>query len=176
LSGSNNSQGGFLTVLNEHLINSPWDSSTTGHTTPCIGLKDATNISMSWSTAHTQGYTTGVAGISDADTCANDATKPCISTSAGNSTVNAGGNHQAYCTTLAGFSSQTAIGTDAANACRYGTTDGCKYNASTHAMVCPAQVALARPVSTAWDTGAYQFSGSSVQPPAAPTNLKATVQ
>ena len=74
-------------------------------------------------------------------------TTPCAPTSNTNSTVGAGGNHQAYCTTLAGFSSEAAIGTDAANACQLGTTDGCAYNATSHTMSCPAQTAVARPLA-----------------------------
>jgi hypothetical protein len=170
LAGSNTTGGQYLTVLNEHLINTPWDG------TGCTGHGDASNIAMSWATAHAQGYTTGAAGMSDADTCANDATKPCTPTSAGDSTVNAGGNHQAYCTTLASYSSEYAIGTEAANACKYGTTDGCAYNTSTHTMNCPAQTAIARPASTAWDAGANQFSASQAQAPQPPSNLQAAVQ
>jgi hypothetical protein len=171
LSGSNVTGGQFLTVLNEHLINSPYDASG------CIGgPSSATNIVQTDAQATSQGYTTGSAGTNQANNCANDTATPCAPTSAGNATVGAGGNHQAYCTTLASFSSEFAIGTEAANACKFGTTDGCAYNSTTHTMVCPAHVAVARPVSTAWDAGAYQFSGSQVQAPQAPTNLQAAVQ
>jgi hypothetical protein len=173
---SNVNHGGqYLTVLNEHLINTPFDG---GSTTACTGLADATNKAMTDATATSQGYTTGTAGTSRANTCTNDSTMPCTSTSAGNSTVGTGGNHQAYCTTLASFSSEPAIGTDAANACKFGTTDGCAYNTSTHTMNCPAHTAVARPVSTAWDVGAYEFAaggGGGGSPPAPPTNLTGVV-
>jgi hypothetical protein len=172
LGGSNTTGGQFLTVLNEHLLNSSWDS------TGCIGRNDASNISMTWATGNSQGYMSGSAGRADADTCANDSTTPCAPTSAGNGTVGTGGNHQAYCTALAAFSSEPAIGTDAANACKFGTTDGCAYNASAgvHAMQCPAQTAFARPASAAWDEGAYQYSASQSQAPQPPTNVLITVQ
>jgi hypothetical protein len=168
-----NHGGQFLTVLNEHLINTPFDG---GSTTACTGIADATNKAMSDATATSQGYTTGSPGNVNSNTCAHDTTTPCSPTSSGNSTVGAGGNHQAYCTTLASFSSEFAIGTEAANACKFGTTDGCAYNSITHTMVCPAQTAVARPSSSAWDVGAYQFSGSQAQAPQAPTNLQASVQ
>jgi hypothetical protein len=163
--------GAHLTVLNEHLINTPYDSGTTA----CTGHSDTTNIAQSDATAITQGYLVGSGGTANSDTCAND-TSPCAPTSAGNSTVGTGANHQAYCTALAGFSSEFAIGTEAANACKFGTTDACTYNTSSHAMVCPAQTAVARPTSAAWDEGAYQYSASQSQAPQPPTNLLITVQ
>jgi len=165
-----NHGGQYLTVLNEHLINAPFDVGTT----PCTGMGNATNVAMSDGTATTQGYTTGSSGTVNSNTCANDSTTPCSPTSAGKSTVGTGANHQAYCTALAAYSSEYAIGVEAANACKYGTTDGCAYNTSTHSMVCPAQTAIARPASTAWDVGAYEFSGASGPQP--PTSLQAVVQ
>src|SRR5205085_2064995 len=98
---------------------------------------------------------------------------PTANTSA---TVSAGTDHGAYCTALASYTSESAISVTAANACRYGTTDGCAYNASTHAMKCPAQTIVARPAGGAWDIGAYQFSGSSGTGPTAPSGLAAVVQ
>jgi hypothetical protein len=162
---SNVSHGGqYLTVLNEHLINTPFDTNTG---TACTGRSNATNIAMSDSTATSQGYTTGSSGTAGTgNTCANDTTTPCAPTSITNGTVGAGANHQAYCTALAAFTSETAIGTDAANACKYGTTDGCTYNATSHTMSCPAVTATTRPSSGAWDSGAYEYSAGSTAPPA----------
>ena len=171
---SNVGHGGqYLTVLNEHLINTPFDTNTG---TACTGRSSATNIAMSDATATSQGYTTGSSGTAGTrNTCANDSTTPCAPTSGTNSTVGAGANHQAYCTALAAFTSEPAIGTDAANACKFGTTDGCAYNATTHAMICPAQTPAARPASNAWDIGASQFLLSS-QVPLPPANLQITLQ
>jgi hypothetical protein len=126
--------------------------------------------------ATTQGYTTGSEGTYLSNNCANDATTPCAPMASSKSTIGVGANEQAYCTTLASFASEYAIGTEAAIACQYGTTDGCAYNASIHTMVCPAQTAVARPANTAWDAGAYQRLGGQVQIPQAPTNLQATVE
>ena len=129
---------------------------------------------MSYSTANSQGYMTGGAGFSDPDTCTNDGTTPCTPTSGSDSTVVASANKQTYCTALAGYASEPAIGTDAANACKYGTTDGCAYNANNHTMNCPGQSAVARPTSGAWDAGAYQYNGQGL-PPNPPTSLSAVV-
>lgn len=146
--------GQYLTVYNEHLINTPFDSGTTA----CTGVSSGTNVAMTNATGVSQGYLASSGGTIQTYTCANDTT-PCAPTSNTNSTVGGGANHLAYCTTLAGFS-EPAIGTDAANACEYGTTDGCAYNATTHTMSCPAQTAVARPSSGAWDSGAYEFTTS----------------
>ena len=171
--GPNNTGGRYLTVYNEHLINSPYDSSGTGCTG---GSRSPTNISISDAAATTQGYTTGSGGTDGgSNTCAHDGTTPCTPTASTNSTVAAGANHQDYCTRLASYSSEYAIGTEAANACKYGTTDGCSYNTTSHAMVCPGQTAVARPASGAWDSGAYQYAGNQ-DPPGPPSNLLAMPQ
>jgi hypothetical protein len=157
-SSVNNTGGRYLTVLNNHLINSPYDTSGGAG---CIGgPSSATNIVMTDATAVTQGYAGSTGRINtqnSSTTCANDSTTPCIPTSVTNCTVGAGTNQQAYCATLASYGSEYAIGTEAANACKHGTTDGCVYNISTHAMVCPAQTPVTRPSSGAWNAGAYQF-------------------
>ena len=171
---SNVSHGGeYLVVYNQHLINTPFDN---GSTTPCTGLSSATNIAMSDSTAVSQGYgsNTGRINTQSSINCANDGTTPCSPTAASNATVGTGANHQDYCSTLASYTSEHAIGTEAANACQHATTDACGYNTSTHATVCPAQTPVARPVSAAWDSGAYQFSVAGAAPNA-PTGLTATV-
>jgi len=169
----NNTAGGkYLSVFNQHLINTPFDAGTTA----CTGLNSTTNIAMSDATATAQGYTTGTGGTDGgSNTCANESTTPCAPTAKTNATVSAGSNYQAYCTALGGYSSEYAIGTEAAAACKYNATDGCTYNTSTHTMVCPAQTANSRPPSAAWDAGAYQFfpTPGLIQPP---TNLQITVQ
>jgi len=167
-----NHGGQYLTVYNEHLVNTPFDNGTI----PCTGLSSATNIAMSDSTATMQGYTTGMGGTDGGtNTCAQDSTTPCAPTSASDSTVGTGANHQNYCTILASYSSEYAIGTEAATACQYGTTDGCAYVTTNHTMVCPGQTAVARPASGAWDSGAYQFAGTG-DPPGPPSNLLAMPQ
>jgi hypothetical protein len=171
LSGSNQTGGQYLTVMNEHLINTPYDG------TGCKGgASSATNISMSSATATLQGYTTGSGGTSgSANACANDPSMPCTPTLPTNATVSIGANQMAYCNALATFTSEPAISTDAANACRYGTTDACSYNTTTHTMNCPGHTPVARPTTTAWDSGAFQFSATQVQLPQPPTSLLATV-
>lgn len=157
-----------LTIANEHLINTPLDG---GSGTPCTGYNSATNIVMSDAVATAQGYTSGVTGFSGAsNTCANDTT-PCAPTAGSNGTVGAGGNYQTYCTALAAFP-ETAVGVDAANACKYGTTDACAYNTTTHTMVCPAQAPVLRPAK--WDSGAYEYNAQD-PPPDPPAGLQAVV-
>ncbi len=169
--GSNQTGGSYLTVLNEHLINTRYDSSAGG----CTGFNSPTNLAQTDAQATAQGYTSGSPGNSAANNCANDVT-PCAATSSGGATVNAGSNLQAYCNTLASFTSEYAIGTEAANACRLGTTDGCTYITSTHSVSCTGNTAVMRPSTGAWDVGAYQGVSSQTQGPHAPSNLTVTVQ
>lgn len=158
----------YLSIANEHLINTPLDGASG---TPCNGYNSTSNVVMTDATATSQGYTTGSRGPSGAtNNCANDSTTPCGPTGSGVKTVAAGVNVQSYCSQLASYTAERAIGVDAANACKYGTTDGCSYNTSTHTMVCPGQGVVTRPNSTAWDSGAYQYYGAQ-----APTNLTGTV-
>ncbi|HVN81756.1 MAG TPA: hypothetical protein VMW38_22415 [Terriglobia bacterium] len=169
---SNVNHGGqYLTVLDEHLINTPYDSGSTS----CTGKTDPTNVTMSDAQAITLGYLSGSPGTSNSSTCANEATTPCAPTLVTSATVAAGANHMAYCTALASYTSEPAIGTEAANACRYGTTDACSYSLSAHTMNCPGQSPVARPTTTAWDAGAYQYSSSQVKAVQPPTGLAATV-
>lgn len=176
---NNGTNGQYLTVSNEHLINTPFD---TFYSPGCTGYSSTSNVQMSDGTATSQGYTTGSAGTAQSNTCANDSTTPCAPISSSAGTVGAGLGRQAYCTSLSSYTSEYAIGTEAASACAYGTTDGCSYNTSSHSMNCPAQSAVARPESGAWDAGAYQFgAGSSSSPsqsqnPQPPTNLQAVVE
>jgi len=86
-------------------------------------------------------------------------------------TVGHGTNEQAFCTALS-----TAGLSTAATACQSSTTYACGYNSSNHAVSCPAQSAVARPASAAWDEGAYQFSGVQTPAPNPPTSLKVSVQ
>jgi hypothetical protein len=180
MQGSNVTGGAFTTVYNEHLLNTPWDG------TGCTGRSDSSNISMTWATGNSQGYMKGSPGVTDSDTCANETT-PCAPISLTNSTVGAGHNLTSsstvadavtttWCATLASFSSEFAIGTEAANACKFGTTDGCTYITSNHTMSCSGQTAVARPATTAWDSGAYQYSASQSQTVQPPTALSVIVQ
>lgn len=167
---NDNTNGQYLTILNNHMINAAYSGATCSG-----GPNSATNVAMSDATATSQGYTTGSSGTAEnGNNCANDSTRPCSPTAANSGTVGSGTNLQNYCTTLAGYTSEQAIGTDAANACRYSTTDACAYNTSTHTMACPAQTAVARPSSGAWDSGAYEFNTQD-PPPNPPTGLAAVV-
>jgi hypothetical protein len=168
---SNGTNGQYLTVLNEHLINTNYDAGGGG----CTGYNDSSNVQMSDTAATSQGYTLGTAGSSQGNTCANEGSTPCAPTSSSDGTVNTGANRMAYCNVLAGYTSEYAISTEAANACTFSTTDGCLYNTTTHTMTCSTQMAVARPPAGVWNAGAYQYSASNPPPPAVqpPTSLTA---
>lgn len=157
--GPNSTGGRYLTVENEHLINSPFDGSGAGG---CAGgpgnSPSATNVATADAAATLQGYTAGVSGTASANTCANDSTTPCASTAPTNDSVGQGANLQTTCANLASYTQEPAISVDAFNACKYGTTDACVYNSTTHTNVC-ASTPVARPASGPWDSGAYQYSG-----------------
>jgi hypothetical protein len=153
---STDSNGGkYLTVLNNVLINTSYYDSTTAPNACSGGPSSATNIVESNAQATAEGYTTGLSGsVGNGNNCANDATNPCAPSGGASSTVGAGVNDQAYCAALAAYSAEPAIGTDAANACKLVTTDGCAYVIATHSMKCPARTPAARPTSEAWNAGA----------------------
>jgi hypothetical protein len=170
---NNNTGGQYLYLFNNHSIGYGNSSAFAG--SGCNGgAGSSTNVLLTDAQATSQGYTTGTGGTSNAgNNCANDLTTPCSPTSASNSTVGAGTNEQAYCTALASYTGEPAIGTDAANACIYSTADGCSYNSTSHTMSCPAQTANARP-SGAWNAGAYEFNSQN-PPPNPPSGLSAAV-
>jgi hypothetical protein len=68
-------------------------------------------------------------------------------------TLGTGTNLQNVCNTL--LASSDPFLQAAGAACQSDTTYGCAYNTSTHTLTCPARTPVARPVSTAWDVGAY---------------------
>jgi hypothetical protein len=83
-----------------------------------------------------------------------------------NSTVTAGTNqYSGYCSALS-----TAGLSAAATACQSDTTYACSYAGNGAPPVCPARTVTARPTSTAWDIGAYEYN-SQDPPPNPPTNL-----
>ncbi len=165
----NNTGGQYIQSYNNHLINTPWDGSG-GQSGHCAGGPSSSgNVSMTDAQATSQGYTTGGAGTVTSNTCTNDSTSACSPPASSSATAGTGNNLQAYCKTLASYTSEPAISFDAANACKNGTTDGCSYNSTTHTMNCPVKGVISRPATTAWDSGAYQYYGLG-----APTNLKGT--
>jgi hypothetical protein len=86
-------------------------------------------------------------------------------TASTNSTVGAGTNLTSTAT-----GNLVSLKNDTTYACTQQTINGVVQ------AVCPKRTSSARPASGAWDVGAYQFSGSQVQAPQAPTNLQAKVQ
>ncbi|MGB2624541.1 MAG: hypothetical protein WA857_06060 [Candidatus Acidiferrum sp.] len=84
-----------------------------------------------------------------------------------NSTVVQGINEQLLCTTI------TLLNATAGAACKNDATYP-SYNTSSHTVV--TRSVNARPATTAWDIGAYQYSSSQVQALQPPTSLQAIVQ
>jgi hypothetical protein len=88
-------------------------------------------------------------------------------------TIQAGVNYQNYCSTIGALNIFGASA--AAAACQSDSTYGVSYNTANHTVSSPDRTAISRPVSAAWDIGAFQFSTSSqTKSPASPTGLTAT--
>ena len=132
------------TAANNHYIYdqaNPYDSSCSSQQTTI------TNKLMTHSSATSNGYTAGQ-------------TYAYSPTSSGSPTVGFGTNFfGTYCATLTS-SGPPGSGT----ACGFDTTYGVGYNATTHSVIYPVRTAVGRPVSAAWDVGAYQYSGGSSSP------------
>lgn len=124
-----------VSIINNHFITNAGSANNCGGT-------QTTNRTMTHATAATQGYAS---------------TQPFAfsPTSGTNSTIAAGTNEAAFCSTLT--SGGNTIG---GAACNGDTTYACTYSSSTHRVSCPARTAVARPASGAWDQGAYQFTAA----------------
>jgi hypothetical protein len=92
-----------------------------------------------------------------------------------NSTVGAGTSEiTSHCSAMRG--SSDVLIQAAGAACNNDTTFGVTYSATSHTVSWPARTVVARPVNTAWDRGAYQFSSTQANAPTPPTGLAAMVQ
>lgn len=116
----------------------------------CTFTDNGNETFESESSANAQGYT---------------ASNSYAPTSASGATIGSGVSALAICNSM-------LLGS-AASACQSGIT-GVTYDSSNHTAV-PGQIVL-RPSTGAWDTGAYQFTGSTSSAPTAPTSLTAVVQ
>lgn len=127
---------------NNHIITnaSPPFTCTFGTCSTILGA----DIVQSVATASGQGYISG-------------STYAFQPTSGSGATVAGGSNAQSVCTAINAIGNVYA--TAAYNACLYDTGYSCTYNISSHTISCPQRTQLLRPASTAWDIGAYQFSG-----------------
>lgn len=61
------------------------------------------------------------------------------------------------CGTLATAALSDPTLSAAATACKSDTAYACSYNNSNHTVSCPARTVVARPLSLAWDIGAYEY-------------------
>lgn len=143
-----------FTAANNHYIT----DASTPYSSTCSGQgKFVTELVMSNATAAADGYTT-------AQTFAYSPT------SGSAPTVGTGTNEQSLCAALssAGLSDATA-------ACQSDTHYACNFSSSAHTVSCPSRVAVAQPISAAWDRGPYRMN-SAVSIPEPPSNLTAVVQ
>ncbi|MGA8491162.1 MAG: hypothetical protein WB711_12110 [Terriglobales bacterium] len=149
--------GGALTDTNNHFIDDgtqylgPCNKTTT---TPLLQSNAQADANVSahfdqYAGSESQGYS------------------PVAST---NSTVIAGTN---VYTSMCGALGSAGL-TTAQTACESNTTYACSYAGNGAGPVCPAGTVNARPSSTVWDVGAYEFN-SLDPPPNAPTGLTAIV-
>jgi hypothetical protein len=145
---------------NLHIISSDYSSVSAFYESNCSGQgTNSTSILMSNSTATSDGYTSSQ----------NYADSP---TSTSSPTVGKGTNQQAFCSALATAAGVDSTLSDAAASCLRDTTYARVYIASTHTMSPTGRTTNARPGSSSWDIGAYEYSNS--PSPAPPTAAKAT--
>jgi len=140
-----------LKIGNNHYI---WDGSS--QYSNCSGQFVAgspfTELKQTHATATGQGYTSAQ-------------TYAYSPTSGGNSTVGAGTNETSvFCSALTTAAMSDATLSDAATACQSDTRYACTYNSTPHTVTCPTRTVVARPSSTAWDIGAYEFSAGASAP------------
>jgi hypothetical protein len=125
---------GAASLFNHHWITtdaSPYTAIDSGAPTPT----QTSTLAQSLTTANGQGYTLAQSFV--------------FSPTSGGSTIGAGTNKSALCTTISGV--DAAAGT----ACLSDTTYGVAYNATTHTASFPARTSVLR--GSIWDVGAYQF-------------------
>ena len=128
-------------------------TTTSANFTSYPGCPVADLVVQTQATANGQGYTIGQTYMFS----------PAVNTAA---TVGAGVNHTGYCSAIAASNAATAA-LDAA-ACQLDTSYAVTYNQTSHTAVVNGRTQVARPTSTPWDAGAYQFAGGPPPPPTGP--------
>jgi hypothetical protein len=147
--------GGNLVDTNNHFIDDG-----TQYSSPCNTKTTTTALLETNAQATSKGYT-----ASEAFTYSpTSSSSPTVGTG-----TNENASNGAFCSALsnAGLS-------DAANACQSDTAYGCTYSTSTHTISCPARTVTARPLTSAWNIGAYEYNTQD-PPPVAPSGLTAVV-
>jgi hypothetical protein len=129
--------------------------------TACVSITGDANITYTETTDLVQSVTTarnqGLTYSSD-----NISFQPTISSS---ETVGKGTNLQSLCKTIAGLNPAAGV------ACQSDTGYACTYNTSDHTIsLGTRRTVKARPSTSAWDIGAYQFTNA----PQPPTNVTGT--
>jgi hypothetical protein len=148
-----------LTSANNHVIT---DSGSL-YACPTCQVSDVTNLIMSNAAATSNGYTVSERYV--------------YSPASSNSpTAGTGTNISAFCSTISTAAANDPTLSDAVTACLSDTAYACTYVSSNHTVNCPARAVISRPLSTAWDRGAYQSGTAQVNAPNPPSNLTAAVQ
>ena len=139
-------------------------ASTTANWVNMLGIAPgATTPAAFYSGAGTTNYVTDVVQTPTTASTQYPSTGPYpYSPVSGAAGIGAGTNEQTYCTALLGSGDPQLVA--AGNACKSDTTFAVSYNATNHTVSWPARSPIARPVSTNWDVGPYQFSGASSPP------------
>lgn len=143
---------GTVTSVNDHWITNGGTTTTAAIASTITTVNETTPVYQILSTANGQGYTSS-----------NDFSP----TSSSGATVTANGTNE-----TTGYCADSVLHNAAAEvACKEGIT-GVSYNQTNHTVVYPAFPVAPRPVTGAWEVGAYQFGGASAVNP--PTGLTAT--
>jgi len=146
-----------FTAANNHYI-----IDTTPYTSPCNGLTATTNLLMSNSTAASDGYTSSESYVFSP-------------TSLSSPTAGTGTNNASFCSAISTAVANDPTLSNAAATCQNDTPYACTYISSNHTLSCPARTVSARPLTTAWDEGAYQSGATTSSAPNPPQNLTAVV-
>jgi hypothetical protein len=163
------SYSGSNTFVNNHYI---IEAASPYNLTNCTGSRvptTVTNLQMNNATAISDGYISSETYVFSPPS----GSSPTVGIG-----TNEGSLNGAYCSALSTAAGSDSTLLDAASACSNDTRYACTYNTNNHTMSCPSRTATTRPASTAWNAGAYQFSGSGGAPPSGPqppTNLTANV-
>ncbi len=151
--------GGYanpLVATNNHFI-----TETGGISSTCNGqTTTTTNLSQNHAAASSNGFASSQTIVDSP-------------TSSSSPTVGKGTNQQVLCSAILAAGATDPSLSAAAASCSRDTTYGVVYNTSTHTVSAPGRTTNARPGSSSWDIGAYEYSNS--PSPAAPTTVKATV-
>lgn len=144
------------------------DSST--YSSGCASQKQVTFISE-LSMSNSKGASLGYGSFEAAPFSATSVSAPTVAKG-----TNVGNLNAAFCSALSVAANSDPTLSGAAAACEADTTYACTYSSTNHAVSCPAQPSVSRPLTSAWDIGPWQFNPTQVPSVIPPAGLTATVQ